>query len=369
MTSTESQPAELPANAPWFQFSLRTLLLVFVVLASSMAVFGGCGIVVFALVVGLAVHLHTAKSLGMLTYLLSVALCLPCLAGLLVPALGSARDAVRRTTCANNLKQIAMVLQMYHDAHGCFPPAYIADKNGKPMLSWRVLILPYLDRRERYKAFNLNEPWDGRGNKKLLAAYLMVYTCPGDPDAWTSGVPNTSSVAVVGPGAAWAGEKPRNRGDFQGEAGNTIMVVEVLGAGINWAEPRDLSLDALGTAGGESSALVPSSNHGPRDGFFYKYDRGSGVNVAMADGSVRYLPLGNLSTEDLRKILQVGGCTEEIRVNAALFDSGRRLNWPNITALAVWLLSVGALLYGAVRSRRPSSNSAAAPQGQEAAEA
>ena len=70
----------------------------------------------------------------------------------------------------NNLKQIAMALQCYHQANGCFPPAYIADKTGKPMHSWRVLILPYLDRDDLYKAYNFTEPWDGPNNKKLATS-------------------------------------------------------------------------------------------------------------------------------------------------------------------------------------------------------
>ena len=76
------------------------------------------------------------------------------------------------------------------------------------------------------------------------------------------------------------------------------MLVEVANSGIAWTEPRDLSLDTLGAAGAKSPPLVVSSNHGRREEFFFIYDRGSGVNVAMADGSVRYLRLGNRSTED-----------------------------------------------------------------------
>ena len=45
----------------------------------------------------------------------------------------------------NNLRKSRLALHNYHQANGCFPPAYIADKNGKPMHSWRVLILPYME--------------------------------------------------------------------------------------------------------------------------------------------------------------------------------------------------------------------------------
>ena len=97
-----------------------------------------------------------------------------------------------------------------------------------------------------------------------------------------------------------------------------------------------------------------SSNHGHSDEFFFAFDKVvPSVHVAMGDGSTDYLRLGRLSTEELRRILQVGACTIESRVSLeARLDEGRRPNWPNIAALAVWLLSVGTLLAGAVRSRK-----------------
>ena len=102
------------------------------------------------------------------------------------------------------------------------------------------------------------------------------------------------------------------------------MVVEVANSGIPWMEPRDLSLDALGAAGAKSPALTVSSYHGPREDFFFTYDHGCGANVAMADGSVHYLPPGSLSTGRLRKILQVGGYKERERFRQDSYDEGRR---------------------------------------------
>ena len=92
---------------------------------------------------------------------------------------------------------------------------------------------------------------------------------------------------------------------------------------------------------------------GRREEFFFIYDRASGVNVAMSDGSVRMLKTAGLSNEDLRKILQIGACKEaENGPRLVVDDCVRRPNWPNIAALAEWLLSVGTLLTRAVRSRK-----------------
>jgi Protein of unknown function (DUF1559) len=67
----------------------------------------------------------------------------------------------------NNLKQIALAFHSYHDATNGLP-SNITDKDGKPLLSWRVAILPYVEESQVYKQFNLEEPWDSATNKKLI---------------------------------------------------------------------------------------------------------------------------------------------------------------------------------------------------------
>jgi prepilin-type processing-associated H-X9-DG protein len=256
----------------------------------------------------------------------------------------------------DNLKQIVVALQSYHASHGCFPPAYLADKNGKPMHSWRTLILPYMDCAGLYQLYDFTEPWDGPKNRKLLAFRPACYACPRDPPANTSRDQQTNYFAVVGPNSAWAGDRPRKAGDFLGKDSDTIMVVEVAKSGVGWSEPRDCSCDSLRAPSEASGALDLSSNHGSRTDFFYTYNRNPEVNVAFADGHVFCLQYDGITPANLRKMLQIGGCTEEI-MDAwnDIFVSEPQLNWPNIAALAVWLLSVGTLLTCAVRSRKPVS--------------
>jgi len=103
----------------------------------------------------------------------------------------------------------------------------------------------------------------------------------------------------------------------------------------------------MSAADGKSPALALTSDHSRREEFFFTYDHAAAVHVAMADGCVRLLRFGNRSPDDLRKLLQVGGFKEE-----EFGVPERRLNWPNIAALAVWLLSVGTLLTHAVRGRK-----------------
>src|SRR5260221_11228270 len=66
----------------------------------------------------------------------------------------------RRTQCLNNVHNITLALINYHSAHGSFPPAFITDANGRPMNSWRLLILPYLDHNDLYAAVTFDEPSD-----------------------------------------------------------------------------------------------------------------------------------------------------------------------------------------------------------------
>ncbi|MHB1036894.1 MAG: DUF1559 family PulG-like putative transporter [Pirellulales bacterium] len=192
------------------------------------------------------------------------------LAALLLPAVQAAREAARRAQCANNLKQISLALMNYHDANRCFPPAYIADKDGKPMHSWRVLILPYLEQKPLYDQYKFDEPWDGPNNRRLADLMPTIYACPSSPQ-----LPGkTDYLAVVGPGFAFEGAKPMRMSDLKQGATNVITVVDVAGSATNWMEPRDLNVqDLRGLAGQNLRGNHPA-----------------GANAAYADGHVSFLP-------------------------------------------------------------------------------
>jgi hypothetical protein len=342
MNANEPQDTVVTPTVGRFQYRLRTLLLHVLLLASSLAVFGAPGIVVFALVVSLAIHIHQGRSLWSGGFLALLTFWLFCLL-LLLPVVEAPRESSRRSSCMNNLKQLTLALRYYHEVNGCFPPAYIADKNGRPIHSWRVLILPYLERTDLYNAYDFTQPWDGPNNQKLLASRPREYACPSDDNSYSPGAAETSYVAVVGQTAAWAGERPRKLGtaDFPGCASNTIMLVEVADSGIPWTKPRDLSLDTLDEVQDKLPSPALAKRHLRPEEFFLTYGRAAGAHVAMADGSVDLLP-GELLTKDVGKMLGIGGYP----------GLQQYLNWPNIAALAVWLLSVGAVMYDAMATRR-----------------
>ena len=89
-----------------------------------------------------------------------------------------ARMAAARTDCINNLKQIGLALHNYHTKHDTFPPAYSRGKDGKPLLSWRVLVLPFLGEQALYDQFHLDEAWDSPHNRTLISKMPAAYSVP-----------------------------------------------------------------------------------------------------------------------------------------------------------------------------------------------
>ena len=108
-------------------------------------------------------------------------------------------SSTRRTT--QRLETIAQALSDYHDAFGALPPAYSVDGLGAPLLSWRVLILPYSGAAALYAQFDLSKPWDDPVNLPLLAQMPDVLRGRLDP----AGSVFARFVGVFGPAAAFSG--------------------------------------------------------------------------------------------------------------------------------------------------------------------
>jgi prepilin-type processing-associated H-X9-DG protein len=205
------------------------------------------------------------------------------LIALLVPAVQAAREAARQVQCRNNLKQIALAVLNYEQVNGCFPPAYIADKSGKPMHSWRVLILPYLEENGLYQQYRFDEPWDGPHNKMLAPLMPSVYRCPSEPQ---QGGSLTSYLMLVGPHAISDGPKPRRLQDITDGTSNTILVAECATEEINWMEPRDLNAEKMVFT--ISGSERERSQHGHKSRGITSNHPGTAC-VAFCDGSVSAL--------------------------------------------------------------------------------
>jgi prepilin-type processing-associated H-X9-DG protein len=196
------------------------------------------------------------------------------LIALLLPAVQAAREAARRAQCCNNLKQIGLAMHNYHDTYGSFPPAYIADADGKPMHSWRVLILPFIEQSPLYDQYDFNEPWDGPNNILLADLIPSVYACSSHPLAGS----DTCYAMIVGPGTISDGPSATRLQDMIDGTSNTLMIVEAAGSGINWMEPRDLD-----------AGTISFQVNDPAETAGIKSDHPGGANVAICDGSVRFV--------------------------------------------------------------------------------
>jgi prepilin-type processing-associated H-X9-DG protein len=175
------------------------------------------------------------------------------------------RTAMQRTQSVNKLKQLALAMHNYHTVKGRFPPAAIYDKDGKALLSWRVILLPYLDEKKLGDEFRLDEAWDSEHNKKLLERMPKVFDV--DLDGKKPG--ETVYVGLVGEGAVFDGKKGVRLQDITDGTSNTILFVESARP-VPWTKPEDLPFDA--------AKPLP------------KFRRlGVGFNAAFCDGSVRFI--------------------------------------------------------------------------------
>ncbi len=168
---------------------------------------------------------------------------------------------------------------MYQAQNGHLPPPYVADENGKALYSWRVLILPYLERKDIYDLWKFDEPWDSSNNSKLQPQ-IDLFRCPADKPRDRR--PLTNYVAVVGPGTAWEEETKINTASFSDGAAKTLLLVEIANTDIHWAEPRDLYVGQMVDTINPLHGRGISSKH-------LMDKKPVGAIVAFADGYSRFL--------------------------------------------------------------------------------
>jgi hypothetical protein len=194
---------------------------------------------------------------------------------LVFPAVTVVRTAAHKHRCTNNLEKIAQALQLYEADHGSLPPAFVADEKGRPIHSWRVLILPYLGESGLSLRYDFNEPWDSAKNIQLTKLMPSVYACPADPDSRTLGESNY--LVVVGSRTLFPGRDACSTSDITDELRTTLAVVESPARGTAWTQPADLPV--------ENMQFMINGEFGKEIGS--QHD--AGAYVLMADGRVRFL--------------------------------------------------------------------------------
>ena len=209
------------------------------------------------------------------------------LAALLLPALirgPAVRGTARRVHCKNNLREIRLALDFYHDEYNALPPAYTTDANGKRLHSWRTLILPYMEHAALYKQINLSKPWNDPVNSALASQMPEQFRCP------EADVPDglTTYLGVVGEDFCFHPTTPRSLKDFSDGLSKTLMVLEVSPQNaVPWMSPQDADLHSIKRLNSRES--LPH-----REGF-------QGV---MGDGTIRYFP-ADLPSETRKALLTI----------------------------------------------------------------
>ncbi len=204
------------------------------------------------------------------------------LVGMLLPAVQQVRQAARRTTSMNNLRQIGLAAHNYESAFRKLPLQANYDKNGKPLLSWRVHLLPFMEESVLYEQFNLDEPWDSENNIKLLDQMPACFKNPNFEDDT-----RTVYLAVAGPGTVFPGNKKVNFTDITDGTSNTAFFVEAdADMAVQWTKPQDWEFDA-------DDPLKGLGNLRP-----------GGFSAAFCDGSTRFIDQ-NIDSETWFSMTQI----------------------------------------------------------------
>ena len=184
------------------------------------------------------------------------------------------------------VKNIATALLAYHKDKGKFPPAATLSKEGKPLLSWRVQILPYLGHNLLYKQFKQNEPWDSEYNKKLIRRIPPSFReTQDDLNKGTTPFQAPVGMATIFP----PGGTGTNSIQITNEVSNTILLLKVPeDKSAIWTKPEDweidISLSAKDLLKGFTNAIV----------------------LACADGEVKTMPLKDAEVK-IKSMLAIEG--------------------------------------------------------------
>ncbi len=209
------------------------------------------------------------------------------------PHVTNVGNKVQRTECENRMKRIVGALVKYHAEHGAFPPSVVRDASGKPMHSWRVLLLPKLGGGNLLKGYDMSEPWDSSGNIALAARCPSVYQCPLDSDARLAGL--TSYLLLVGPETVVDRAELTIWEELIDLAGNRVLLVEQSASDVVWSEPRDAEWRGSELSVGYDDSLIRS-------------EHGAGGHVAMLSGDVAFLDQKTTPAE-LRRLFMGDGST------------------------------------------------------------
>jgi prepilin-type N-terminal cleavage/methylation domain-containing protein/prepilin-type processing-associated H-X9-DG protein len=287
------------------------------------------------------------------------------LIGMFLPAVQKVREAAARAQCSNNFKQLALALHNYAGTEGTFPPSYtftVAPPATITSYAWGVLVLPYVEQGNLYQAYKFNQLINSTANETVITTPLKVMQCPSTPKQnrlYTYTLP-AGAIFTGSPALTWQASASdyfppsgvfralnfpassdrggmlqvntnRKFGDVTDGVSNTILLGELAGRpdvyrkgalstlnaaageatdGAGWGDPlngeqwlKGSLFD--GTVGSQGGPCVINCTNLSETGL-YSFHTG-GVNVAMGDGSVRFLSASIAATTFAYLVTRDGG--------------------------------------------------------------
>jgi prepilin-type processing-associated H-X9-DG protein len=182
------------------------------------------------------------------------------------------RHVVWRVQSSNNLKQIGIGLDNYHEEHGTFPAGGTFDPLGRPLHGWLAMLLPYVERQDLHDGIDFNAPWDDPGNASVFRTMVPPFLHPGNPAKRDAAGYAPSHYA--GNAHLLGGDVVRSQQDVEDGTSNTLMAGEVADGFKPWGDPTNWRDPALGI--NRSPEGFGSRNPG-------------GASFLFADGSVKFL--------------------------------------------------------------------------------
>lgn len=241
---------------------------------------------------------------------------------LLADAPPSPGSSVRGST-VNNLKQITVAMSSYRESMGTLPTD-VLDRQGRPLLSWRVQLLPFLEHSSLYARFRLDEPWDSPHNRQLIEEIPKVYL-----SQWVRKDGRTCFLQPRGEDAIFLRRPPWLAPGLREDLGAKMLVVEVDDDhGVMWTRPQDLDYDPTD----------PHAGLARRWGIRFWGDKGA--MAAQANGQVR-LVWRYTDPDFLRARFSAGAPDSPIR-RPSLVEAVRQ---PPFNALAVPFLHIAVIAF------------------------
>lgn len=222
------------------------------------------------------------------------------------PSILRVRAAAQRATSTNQMRQILLALLNYEATFERFPARFNQDADGKPLLSWRVHILPFIEGEDLYSEFHLDEPWDSEHNLKLVERMPPIYRHPKlelEPGHTVYVAPQGKDTTWISPTSDAKNPPGLRLTDMVDGTSNTATVLEASAdSAVIWTKPDDFSVDGDDLTD-RMKPIWPA-----------------GIMLGFADGSVRFFK-PSLKAEDWQALF---GYRDGKVVDLEMWEGGNR---------------------------------------------